>query len=160
MNRKAAILSAVLAISLVLPTVVFAQQPASGDWSSVQALTPGEDLMIRLKDGKSIRGKLTSVTDSAVNITRKNRSETIAKDSIAEIYHSKRKAEKGKYALIGAGIGAGVGLGIGLAKNSPPVDDGELYPKVGAILGAGIGAVGGFLFGQGKRKRVLIFQAK
>ena len=43
--------------------------------------------------------------------------------------------------------------------NSPPVDDGEIYPIAGTILGAGIGAVGGFLFGQAKRKRVLIYQA-
>ena len=67
-------------------------------------------------------------------------------DRIFQIYGRKRKTEMGKYAAIGAGVGAGAGLGIGLAKNSPPVDDGEIYPIIGVSLGAGIGAIGGFLF--------------
>ena len=90
---------------------------------------------------------MTSVTSDELSLIRKSKTETVRHDSISEIYRIKRKAEKGKYAAIGAGIGAGVGLGIGLAKNSPPVDDGEIYPKVGAILGAGIGAVAVFYLG-------------
>ncbi|HEX8176198.1 MAG TPA: hypothetical protein VF543_13865 [Pyrinomonadaceae bacterium] len=72
----------------------------------------------------------------------------------------RRKSEKAKYALIGAGVGAAVGGGIGAAKNSPNIDDGEIYTIGGVSLGAGIGALGGFLFGLGRRKRVLIYQAR
>lgn len=166
MRRKTTILCALMAITLgysqmaIASPLAMAQQPtASGDWSVVQALAPGDALIVKLKDGRSVDGKLNSVTDAELSLTRNNKSEAFGRDRIFQIYSRKRKAEKGKYAAIGAGIGAGAGLGIGLAKNSPPIDDGEIYPIIGASLGAGIGAIGGFLFGQAKRKRVLIYQA-
>ena len=161
MRRTTAIVSLLLAATLIYSPLAMAQQPlASGEWSAVQNLPPGDELLVQLKDGTSVKGKVSSVTSDELSLTRKNKTETVRRDSISLIFHLKRKAEKGKYAAIGAGIGAGAGLGIGLAKNSPPVDDGEIYPVVGTILGAGIGAIGGFLFGAGKRKRVLIYQAR
>ena len=160
MRRKPKIVSALLIIMLLSSTLAMAQSPAaSGDWGAVQVLAPGEEIVVNLKDGRSVKGKLASVTDAELSLTRNNKSETFGTDRIFQIYRRKRKAEKGKYAAIGAGIGAGAGLGIGLAKNSPPVDDGEIYPIGGTILGAGIGAIGGFLFGQAKRKRILVYQA-
>jgi hypothetical protein len=67
------------------------------------------------------------------------------------------KAEKGKWAWIGAGVGAGAGAGVGAVKYSTNVDDSELWIGVGLILGTGIGAVTGMLFGQSKRKRLLVY---
>ena len=160
MRKRIAIVSVLLAITLVYSPLARAQQPAaSGNWSAVQALAPGDDLVVKLKDGRSVEGKLNSVTDTELSLTRNNKSESFGRDRVFQVYEKKRKSEKGKFAAIGAGIGAGTGLGIGLAKNSPPIDDGRIYPVLGTILGAGIGAVGGFLFGQAKRKRVLIYQA-
>ena len=160
MRRRITIVSVLLAITLVYSPLARAQQPAgSSDWGAVQAVPPGDALIVKLKDGRSVEGKLNSVNDSELSLTRNNKNETFGRDRIFQVYGRKRKAEKGKYAAIGAAIGAGGGLGIGLAKNSPPVDDGEIYPIGGAILGAGIGAIGGFLFGQAKRKRVLIYQS-
>ena len=138
---------------------VFAQQPARGNWSDLQSTPVDQQISIKLKTGKTVRGAFSSVNDSELTIIRKGKQEVIAKDTIAQVFHLDRKAEKGKYAAIGAGIGAGTGLAIGAARNSPPVDDGRIYPIMGTALGAGIGAVGGFLFGQAKRKHVLIYQA-
>jgi hypothetical protein len=155
------ITAGLLAVSLLISSlgrVAFAQQ-ASSDWSAVQSLPNDVDLSVKLKSGKSVRGEFASANDHELTIFRKGKSESIVKDTIAEIYLLKRKAEKGKYAAIGAGIGAGSGLAIGAARNSPPVDDGRIYPIAGTILGAGIGAVGGLLFGQAKRKHVLIYRA-
>ena len=160
MRRKSTILSLLLAATLIYSPLAVAQQPLANDWSTVQNVPPGDELIINLKSGKSLKGKMSSVNDDGLSVVRKNKTETIRRDDISRIEQRKRKAEKGKYAAIGAGIGAGSGLAIGLAKNSPPIDDGEIYPVVGTILGAGIGALGGFLFGQAKRKRVLIYQAK
>ena len=160
MSRRITIVSVLLAITLVYSPLAMAQLAAgSSDWASVQAVPPGDALIVKLKDGRSVEGKLSSVTESELSLTRNNKNETLGRDRIFQVYGRKRKAEKGKYAALGAGIGAGVGLGIGLAKNSPRVDDGEIYPIIGTPLGAGIGAIGGFLFGQAKRKRVLIYQA-
>jgi small nuclear ribonucleoprotein (snRNP)-like protein len=163
MRRNITILNILLAVALAYsPVAVVAQQSASyGEWGLVKALPQGADLIVKLKSGETLRGKLASVTDTTLNIIgKKNKTETLDRNDISEVYQSKRKSEKAKYALIGAGVGAAIGGGIGAAKNSPPVDDGEIYVIGGLSLGAGIGALGGWLFGQARRKRVLIYQAR
>ena len=143
MRRMTSLISCGLAVTLVLVTVgptAFAQQ-ARGDWTAVQTLPADADISIQLKAGKRVRGDFLSATDNEVTITRKGKGESFARDAIAQIERLERKAEKGKYALIGAGIGTAAGAGIGVA------------------MGAGFGALGGLLFGQAKRKHVLIYQA-
>jgi hypothetical protein len=162
MQSKQTIVSLALAVSLIVSAIApaaLAQQTASRDWRSLQTLKADHELLIKLKVGTSVRGEFYSANDTELTILRKGKQQVVASDTVAQIELMERKAEKGKYAAIGAGIGAGTGLGIGLAKNSPPVDDGEIYPVVGTALGAGIGAIGGLLFGSAKRKRVLIYQA-
>jgi hypothetical protein len=135
----------------------FAQRP--NDWANVQSVAIDEDLSIKLKDGHKLTGKFSSANDSELTIIRKGKQQVIAKDTIAEVYLLKRKAEKGKYAAIGAGIGAAAGGGIGAAKASQTSDDGGIYTVVGLAFGTGFGALGGLLFGAGKRKHVLIYEA-
>jgi hypothetical protein len=161
MRRMTSLISSALAVTLVLVTVgptAFAQQ-ARGDWTAVQSLPADADISIHLKTGKKIRGDFLSATDNELTITRKGKGESFVKDTIAQIERLERKAEKGKYALIGTGIGTAVGAGIGAAKASGASDDGGVYIIAGVALGAGFGALGGFIFGQGKRKHVLIYQA-
>ena len=161
MRRMTSLISCALAVTLVLVTVApmaFAQQ-ARGDWTAVQSLPADEDISVQLKTGKRVRGEFLSATDNELTITRKGKGESFAKDTIAQIERLERKAEKGKYAAIGAAIGTGVGAGIGGAKASNTSDDGYVYTIVGVAFGAGFGALGGFLFGQAKRKHVLIYQA-
>ena len=161
MRRVTSLISCSLVIALVVVTVgptAFAQQ-ARGDWTAVQSLPADEDISIHLKTGKKVRGEFLSATDNELTITRKGKGESFAKDTIAQVERLERKAEKGKYAAIGAAIGTGVGAGIGGAKASSTSDDGYVYTIVGVAMGAGFGALGGFLFGQAKRKPVLIYQA-
>ena len=161
MRRMTSWISCALAVTLVLVTVGptgFAQQP-TGDWTAVQSLPADADISIKLKTGKRVRGEFLSATDNEVTISRKGKGESFAKDTIALIERLERKAEKGKYAVIGAGIGTATGAGIGVAKASGASDDGYVYTIAGVALGAGFGALGGFLFGQAKRKHVLIYQA-
>ena len=162
MRRVTSLISCSMAIALVVVTAApaaFAQQPALGDWTAVKSLPNDEDISIQLKTGKRVRGEFLSATDNEVTITRKGKGESFARDLIARIERLERKAEKGKYAAIGAAIGTGVGAGIGGAKASSTSDDGYVYTIVGVAFGAGFGALGGFLFGAGKRKHVLIYQA-
>lgn len=162
MRRRITVLNILLAVALIYSPVAAAQQSAShGEWDSIKAVPQGAELIIKLKDRQTLRGKLESVTDTALSIIGKNnKTETLDRNDVSEVYQLRRKAEKAKYALIGAGAGAAVGGVIGAAKNSPNIDDGEIYTMVGIPLGAGIGALAGFLFGQGRRKRVLIYQAR
>lgn len=153
----ACLLTAALFISMVTP-LAFAGQRMD-EWANVQSVTIDEDLSIKLKDGHKIRGKFSSANDSEVTIIRKGKQQVIGKDAVAQVYLLKRKAEKAKYAAIGAGIGAAAGGGIGAAKASQTLDDGGIYTVVGLAFGTGFGALGGFLFGAGKRKHVLIYEA-
>lgn len=162
MQIKKGLTAFIVAALLMLSAgpVTLGQQPAVGDWGVVQSLSPDEQIVINLKSGKEVKGKFLDAAGNEVTILRKGKHESFAKDTVAQIHHVKGKAKKGQWALIGAGIGAGTGFGIGQAKNSPPVDDGGIYPVVGTIIGAGIGAASGFLFGETRRNRVLIYQGQ
>jgi len=151
---------AVCLLASAMAPVALSQQAAIGDWSVVQSLSPDEQIVISLKSGKEVKGKFLDAAGGEVTILRKGKHESFPRDTMAQIHHVKGKAKKGQWALIGAGIGAGTGFGIGQAKNSPPVDDGEIYPFMGTIIGASIGAATGFLFGETRRKRVLIYQGR
>lgn len=50
--------------------------------------------------------------------------------------------------------------GIGAVKYSPNVDDSEVYIVGGLLIGAGAGAIGGMLFGQSKRNRTMVYDAR
>ena len=161
MKRSAAsVIAALLAASILVSAVApaaFAQGP--NEWARVQSIAIDEDLSIKLKDGHKVVGKFSSANDSELTIIRKGKQQIVAKDTIAEVYLLERKAEKGKYAAIGAGLGAAAGGGIGAAKASHTLDDGGIYTVVGLAFGTGFGALGGLLFGAGKRKHVLIYHA-
>lgn len=162
MKRTTALVAIILTVTVLTSTIspaVFAQQPARGDWTSIQSLGVDESLSIKLRDGKKVSGKFSSANASELTIIRKGRQQVIAKDTIAQVYHSQRKAEKAKYTAIGAAIGAGAGAAIGGARANSTSDDGYVYTIVGVIFGTGFGALGGLLFGQAKRKSVLIYEA-
>jgi len=142
--------------SLLLAGVLFmAQSPlafvqAQGsvrDWSAVQAVGTDERLIVKQKDGKTIEGRMIEASENNLTLSRNNKVVTIPRDSILQIHHSKGKAAKGKWALIGAGIGGAAGASIGASKVSASRDDSEIWLPVGLIFGAGAGAVTGLLFG-------------
>ncbi len=156
---KIKILSLLLAGALLtMHTPLILAQGPSSQWSAVQAVGIDERLVVKQKDGKSIEGKMIEASETNLTISRDNKVVNIARDSIREIYHSRGKAAKGKWALIGAGIGAGVGGAIGATKYSADSDDSEIYIPIGIMFGAGGGAIGGLLFGASKRQRTLIYQ--
>jgi hypothetical protein len=159
MQIKSSLTAFIVAASLIVSATPLAlgQQPSMGDWSVVQSLSPDERIVISLKSGKEVKGKFLDAAGNEITILRKGKHESFARDTVAQIHHVKGTAKKGQWALIGSGIGAGTGFGIGQAKNSPPVDDGGIYPVMGTIIGAGIGAASGFLFGETRRHRVLIY---
>ena len=160
--RQTSLIACVLAVSLFFSAIApaaFAQQ-TFGDWAAVQSVAPGHEVSVKLKDGHKVRGRFSSANDSELVILRKNKQQSIARNTIAQVHRRERRAEKAKYAAIGAAIGAAAGGGIGGAKaaSGSSSDDG-IYTLVGLVFGTGFGALGGFLWGAAKRKHVLIYQA-
>lgn len=154
-------LSLLLALLLCLghSTIAFSQQPAN-DWSNVQQLKTNEKLLVRQKNGKDFKGEMIEATDTSLTIDRDGKPLTIPRTDVRQVYITTGKAEKGKWAAIGAGIGAGTGAGIGAVKYSPDSDDSEVYIVGGLLIGVGAGAIGGLLFGQSRRSRVMVYDAR
>src|SRR5687768_7955069 len=103
MKRTTAIMAIVLTVTVLTSTMspaVYAQQSARGDWAAVRSLGTDENVSVKLKDGKKVSGKFSSANDSELTIIRNGKQQVITKDTIAQVHHLKRKAEKAKYAAI------------------------------------------------------------
>ena len=150
----------VLLILLLLSSytpLVFAQ--SLSDWAAVQRIQTNEKLLVRQKNGKEIRGEMIEASETALTIDRDGKPFSIQRAEVRQVYIVEGRAQKGKWALIGAGAGAGAGAAIGAVKYSPNRDDSEVWIPVGLMFGAGIGAVSGLLFGQTTRKRTMVYAA-
>src|SRR6476620_4672655 len=142
-------LPVLLAVDLLLtqPSFAFGQSTTS-NWPAVQQIKTDAKLIVKQKDGKEIKGRMIEANDTTLTIDRNGKPFSIARTDVSHIYVTTGKAEKGKWAAIGAGIGAGGGAGIGAIKYSPDSDDSGIYVTMGLLIGTGVGAVSGLLFGQ------------
>ena len=155
--------SFLMSVALLLAQSSVALVQAQGslqNWSAVQAVGVDERLIVKQKDGKTIEGKMIEANDTNLSLTRNGKVVNISRDSISTIQHSRGKAAKGKWAAIGAGIGAGAGTGIGAIKYDPNKDDYQIYIYMGTLIGTGVGAVSGLLFGQTRRNRTMVYDAR
>lgn len=161
--------SRALAVFMVVFTLFMNSTPAmaqqvSSDWSAVTAISSGEKISVELKDGKKMKGRLRSVSDSILTLDRGSKTTDVSRDSIARVYRMAGAAGKsvGKAAAIGAAIGGGAGVGLGISAGGyEDLSRGELAGILGAVgagLGAGIGAIVGGL--GSKEKRVLIYESR
>jgi hypothetical protein len=142
------------------PLALSQQSASSNDWAAVQGIKTNEKLFVRQKNGKEFKGEMIEASETALTIDRDGKPLSIPRTDVRQVYVISGKAQKGKWALIGAGIGAGTGTGIGYGKYSPNRDDSEIWITMGLLIGAGAGAVGGMLFGQTRRSRVMVYDAR
>jgi hypothetical protein len=149
MKRKSFTLLLIVLLLSTHSPLAFSQQASSNDWAVVQQ-----------KDGKEIKGEMIEASDTSLTIDRNGKPLSIPRADVRQVSVIAGKAQKGKWALIGAGIGAGAGAGIGAVKYSPESDDSEIFITMGLLIGTGVGAVSGMLFGQSRRKRVMIYDAR
>jgi hypothetical protein len=159
MKHKAIPLLLVIVLLSTHAPLAFAQSTSTNNWSTVQQLRTNERLVVKQKSGKELKGSMIEATDTTLTIDRDGKPVAIPRADVHQVYVIEGKAAKGKWALVGAGIGAGAGTGIGYGKYSPDSDDSEIYITMGLLIGSGVGALGGFLFGQTRRKRTLVYAA-
>jgi len=159
MRIKPLSLLLVFALSISQLPLAFGQQASSNDWSAVQQIKTNARLIVKQKNGKEIKGSMIEANDTTLTIDRDGKPFAIARSEVREVSIRTGKAEKGKWAAIGAGIGGGAGAGIGFTKYRSNWDDYEIYPVMGLLIGTSVGAVSGFVFGQSRRKRELVYSA-
>ena len=160
MKHKPITLLLVLLLVFTQSPLAFAQEAASTDWTAVQQLKTNEQLVVRQKNGKEFKGEMIEASDTSLTIDRDGKPLTIPRNDVRQVSVISGKAEKGKWALIGAGIGAGAGTGLGAIKYDSNKDDYQIYIYMGTLIGTGVGAVSGLLFGQSRRKRVMVYDAR
>lgn len=160
MKRKVfSILLAGLLLSAQSSLLFVQAQKSLHDWSTVQSIGTDERLIVKQKDGKTIEGNMIEASETNLTLSRNGKVVNISRDSIQQIEHSRGRAQKGKWAALGAGIGAATGGGIGALQASHASDDGGIYTVAGLVIGAGAGALGGLAFGASRRQRELIYTA-
>lgn len=146
---------------LTQTTVCWAQSNDAGDqaWNQVKSLTNDSEVYINLKNGKTVKGKIDSVTDSEVILKNNKKNPQIARADIKELFRIKGKKKLATAAAIGAGAGFGAGAAIGIAlSNQEDITYALTIPILGG-LGAGIGAGIGLIIG-GKKDRELLYRDK
>ena len=149
--------SLLLAVSLLLPSVVSAQT-AANDWSALKAVAAGSKLEVKLKDGKTVKGKLTGVSDEALSLTVGGKPTDLKAGDVLRVYRV-GGSSAGKAALIGAAAGAGTGAAVGASGDEGFGPSNGVFAAGFAVLGGGAGALIGYGIGRARRKRVLVYEA-
>jgi hypothetical protein len=158
MKRKTLpLLLIVLLVSSQTSWAAVQQTSAANNWTAVQQLGTDEKVVVKRKDGKEFKGRMIEASETTLRIDRNGKPFEIARADVRRVDVVERKAQKGKWTLIGAGAGAATGAGIGGIQYSPDRDDSAIYIGAGMLLGAGIGAVSGLVFGQTRRKRTTVY---
>ena len=104
---------------------------AASNWSGLDRLPAGADVLVGVDPSRVIRGKLVSISDSSLTVTREP---SIPRASIQRVtrVQSLSRLRAGKGALIGFGFGVLALAATGGVFWQPMVGD--------TLLGAGIGA--------------------
>ena len=163
-NRRPLTITIALIASMLMSSVTLLAQtaaPQSGDWSRVAAVETKSKVIVKLKNGKTLEGKLRSASDTGLTLSVKDNSVDVKREDVLSVYQLMKKSAA-KATLIGMGVGAGVGAGVGLAASGNDSGFEKIDHAVTAgltVLGAAGGAAVGYLIGKNGRKPVLIYQA-
>ena len=114
LNIKRLMICVTLVTSLLLSPVTLTAQVASApssDWSQVIAVQSGSKLVIRLKNGTTVDGKLTSANDTALLLSVKNNPMEIKRSDVLSVYQISKKSAT-KATLIGLAVGLARALGL------------------------------------------------
>ncbi len=128
-----------------------------GSWEAVKLIPPGDNVEIKLKTGKTVKGEVSSVSDTAIIVGRSSKSVTTARDDVQRLSRIIRTSSR-KPVLVGALVGAGAGVVFGAS-----LDDGRSKlsaPEVAVVglVGAGLGFLVGRLF-RNRNESVLVYQS-
>ena len=149
MTQRLIALGLVLAFALAQahPASAQARARALDDWSAVQALSAGQKIVVRTKDGDRLTGRFDSASDLLINFADGRRKVSLTRESI-KLVQLDRGNSRGRGALFGALIGGAAGFAVGSILYFPYRDDmvDTTVPAsaaLGLAIGAGIGAATG-----------------
>src|SRR2546422_4452348 len=115
-TKKRLAISLVLVAALLSPSVVLAQSATvpTSDWSALRNVAPETKLEVKLKNGKTVKGKLNSVSENALSLVVSKKTIALNREDVFSVYQVSGQSAK-KPTLIGMGVGAGAAAAVGAA---------------------------------------------
>ena len=132
----------------------------TGMWAGVEKVPPGEKLLVKLKDGKKLKGRLVSTSDTGLTLSRKNKTMDLDRERVQQIFRLMPKSAR-KATLIGVGVGLAIAAAAtaGVCEGESGTGCAAWGMLIFGGSGAGLGALAGWRIGSGK-ERVLIYDAQ
>ena len=103
-NKNKLLIRFCLVVSLLLSPTALLAQTANGDWFTVRNLPTDTQVSVKLKTGKSIDGKIASVSDTSITLAGKKQGE-IRREDVQSVHQLIKKSAM-PATLIGAVVGA------------------------------------------------------
>jgi hypothetical protein len=151
--------------AMIFSTTVMAQQSQapSRNWDDVRQLLVGEKIAVERKDGKKLKGKTVSVSDSELILERKKKPESIKRDEVRKVWRIAPPSRVKQTVFGSLGLAGGLLAGTFIAVNlgfkqcgGSCADEGTGI--VAAMVGLPVaGVLGGRALARGKR--ILIYSA-
>src|SRR5262245_28639497 len=163
-RKKSAIVVAFsLMAILAKPQIAFAQvtpNPIRGSWEGIKAVPPGDEVVVRLRNGQTLKGNLINISDTALTIEQGQNATDVSRGDTLRVHRVVSKSAK-RATMIGVGIGAGVGIAAAVAgaQSGPGEAEAALGALIVGAMGAGAGALIGYIVGS-RRHRTLIYETR
>jgi hypothetical protein len=159
MKKSAIPLLLALTALMVRPHTVLAQAtpaPIRGSWERLKVIPPGDELTVKLRSGQTIKGRLNVMSDTSLTLAQGRNMTDVCRGDVLQVHRRISKSAK-RATLMGLGIGAGVGLtgSVAAAKSGPGEGDADLWALVAGVIGAGVGALAGYIIGSRKHRELI-----
>ena len=154
-NSRTAVIVLILVGLLSIPGRA---QGIPGRWEKVEARKLGPQITVDLKNGDRIKGQFEGLSPSELSLRTHSAQAAIPRAEVGRIMMYENDSRVNG-TLFGAGVGAGIGVAIVIiAGNGVQSEFGETASGF-ALLGAGIGALGGWGIDATSRKEIGLYQA-
>ena len=166
--------SKAIALYLIL-TILCAQMPAAlsqttvspktDTWVLVKTLPAGDDLVVVLKNGKTIKGMMYSANDLTLHLSHMGKTIDLDRKDIQKVYHvlPDSGGDKHVFSAIGGFVGFLAGLFVAVGLSLDETHRATTARKVAATVAVPAGIIGGGLAGRALDKhqsRDLIYEAE
>jgi small nuclear ribonucleoprotein (snRNP)-like protein len=159
MKKSTTVIILAITVLLARPQAVLAQTtpaPTIGSWESLKAIPPGDKLAVELRNGQTVKGRLSAVSDTSLTLADGRKVTDVSRGDVLKVRRKISKSAK-RATMIGIGVGGGVGLaGSVVAAGGYEAD---LLALIGGAIGAGAGALIGYLVGS-RKQWALIYETK
>jgi hypothetical protein len=154
----------ILIFILAVPAGLSSQIPArkGEEWIPAAEVPPAAFVLVKMKNGETVKGKLNDVSTDAVSLSSAGRPVKLEKEEIATVWRLSRSLKKP--VLVGTAIGAGAGAALGIAAGGCSPNDVLCFDRkatipIGAAFFGFVGAISGLVFGLAHHHKVVVYQA-